>query len=71
MKTALDWYTKEYFNVSDLTFSDFKNTVEQIQLDAWKQGMLDAIVIVKDFKPSNESFIVDEIYRVTNNKIKI
>lgn len=76
MKTAEEWEIMKQLHVPlPRTTSDLIYIIKQIQLDAWKQGMLDA---VKDLnREGNEEqgeglhWLIDSITEEANNRKEI
>jgi len=61
MKNAEEWAQRLAFGLA------YEKIVEEIQLDAWKQGMNDAAKIVKELEPSEILGIATAIYDKVKN----
>ncbi len=78
MKTAENWSRNVEFDIgtkSGILRSEFIRVIKQIQLDAWKQGMMDAAELC-DNRKSNIPMVVmdtailcrDDIFAAIQNK---
>lgn len=72
MKSAEEWTAQKYRELNGTySFEQIAEIIKAIQLDAWKEGMLEALSIHRDYPPSEHYECSKFIESQINNRTEV